>query len=80
MVNGTWQSPVLDLVNIKVFANVYKNVPYGSRDRPSFTFLTSAKPVPMANDIWQSLRRCLVNFDVYAKCYQNSPFGSRVMS
>ena len=83
MKNVISQSLGLDLVNINVYATVYKNIPLSLRDRAIFTFFRiwrSAKPRPMIkfNVILQFLELDLVNFNVSAKFYQNIPTGLRI--
>ena len=77
------QSVGLDLVNINVYAKVYQNIPFSSRDRTILHFFriwASATPLPIPNDIWQSLWLHLVNINAYAIFYQNIPNGLRVKS
>ena len=64
MVNSIWQSPVLDLVNINVFAIVHQNIPFGSGDRASFTpFSLSQFGPQQSNPVGQVL--------LIAMCMQN---------
>ena len=56
MKNDSLQSLRLDLSNINVYAEVYQNIPFSSRDKAIFTFFRiwrSAKPRPMINVILQ---------------------------
>ena len=72
--------PWLELVNINVYAKCYRNIPKGSRDRASFTFIriwTSVKPRPMANGIWQSRGLDLLNINEFAKFHRKIPHVSR---
>ena len=81
MKNVISQSLGLDLVNIKVYATVYQNIPLSLRDRAIFTFFRiwrSAKPRPMINVILQFFELDLVNINVSAKFYQNIPNGLSV--
>ena len=75
MKNVISQSLELDLVNINVYATVYRNIPLGLRDRDIWR---SAKPRPMINVILQFLELDLVNINVSAKFYHNIPNGLRV--
>ena len=81
MKNVISQSFGLDLVNINVYAKVYRTIPLSSRDRAIFTFFRiwrSAKPRPTINVILQFFELDLVNINVSAKFYQNIPNGLRV--
>ena len=63
-----------------MYAKFYQNIPKGSIDRASFTFIRiwiSAKPRPMANGIWQSLGLVLLNIDDFAKFHRKLPHASR---
>ena len=71
MKNVISQSLGLDLVNINVYAKVYQNIPFSSRDRAIFIFSEC--------DILQSVGLHLVNINAYAKFYQNIPIGLRVI-
>ena len=81
MVNGIYQSPRLDLVNINVFANFIK-IFHAVQEIGSvslfcfFRICTSAVPRPMTNGIWQYLWLGLVS--MYTKFYQSIPYALRV--
>ena len=85
-----WQSFCLGHVNGNGYANFYRSIPKGSRDRACFTFFlfffffffffricTSAKLRPIPNVIWQSHWLNLVNINVYAKFHHNILHSSR---
>ena len=59
MRNDIWKYVGLEFVNVNEYAQFYQNIPDGSSDRASFTFvriLASAKPPPKQTAFGNPLR------------------------
>ena len=72
MKNVIAQSLGLDLVNINVYANVYQNIPLGSRDRAIFTFpeFEPLQHLGQSQMTFDNLSSSFVDITAYAKFYQ----------
>ena len=78
MINVILQFIELDLVNIKLSAKFYQNIPNGLRVKfHFFQNLNLGKTSTNPNVIWLFLGLHYVNINVYAKFHHNIPFSLR---